>query len=141
MVVEAWQTSLGESPVQARTPRLEPYRRGLWLAFSSVRHLSCEGDAVSLLDYTRRLARLDPYFDPHDGAPESEMVCIACSQYRKYGHADDCLWLSMPKIIAVIEAAERVVEVAEDCGDCIEIHDAREGAWGQFVAALKGDTA
>lgn len=58
---------------------------------------------MSPLDAARRLASMDPYFDWCDGAPDDDMVCIACDRYRRYGHNDDCPILGLPRIVAALE--------------------------------------
>lgn len=64
---------------------------------------------MSLIDDARRL---------HDGDPPSirgsrsdnVRVCRNCNSPIN-SHAPNCPWLSMPKIVAVLEAAERTVTV------------------------------
>jgi hypothetical protein len=92
---------------------------------------------VSLLDDARRLAERKP--DGNIGA-WAEM-CIFC-----YGpltgdepHKPDCPWLSMPKIVAALDAVECAVEMLDawdiSSDDLTNVLDARH----ILVAALKGE--
>lgn len=56
---------------------------------------------MSLLDDARRIQEAGP--------PDYGDVCVICQAQLQKGHASDCPWLAMPKIINVIEAAGRVI--------------------------------
>lgn len=58
---------------------------------------------MSILDDARRLAATDPWYE-NERAGTS--FCIACGMYES--HADDCPWLALPRIVAALEAAERL---------------------------------
>ena len=65
---------------------------------------------MSPLDDARRLERDPPVTD--------DLACYYCGRPVKNTlarpgepHAPDCLWLSMPKIVTVLAAAERVAEM------------------------------
>lgn len=74
---------------------------------------------MNLLESARRLAEVEP-------RRFSEMyatwVCLYCGAIRESDdpdhpaaeHGTTCAWLSMPRIVAALEAAERVVVVAGD---------------------------
>jgi hypothetical protein len=112
---------------------------------------------VSLLDDARRLDALR--------VRQRRMICVACKQPfadGERGHAPDCPLLSMPKVVAALEAAERLasVTIAEGatvwchwCGGLIEAPDSYDPPlpfseqhapncpWRALVAALTGEAA
>lgn len=104
---------------------------------------------MSLLDDARRLMDEGPptFHAPACGhdvpqAAEPHEDCHYCGAMlsgalRQYlgEHAPDCPWLSMPKIVAALEAAERL-HVAHARGDYAEDMEADIEA---LVAALKGE--
>ena len=64
---------------------------------------------MSMLDDARKMQGRSPWFLGHDASR-----CFYCNEvlsasHPMRGHADDCPWLSMPKIVAALEAAHRVV--------------------------------
>lgn len=75
---------------------------------------------MSLVDDVKRLAADDPVeADDEQGYPA---FCRLCLSYKP--HAPDCPWLAMPKIVAALEAAERVA-AADPWVD--------DGSWGGDV--------
>lgn len=88
---------------------------------------------MSLLDDARRLAdKLDRGGDGPWTSEGRAMRCLGCDvDLVTSSHASDCPWLSMSKIVAALEAAERFVN-AKTWRDS----DAAEAA---LVAALKGE--
>jgi hypothetical protein len=76
---------------------------------------------MSILDDARRLADMSP--DGDDG--RGDTVCVYClaDHYIRDGaaftraddvqHAPDCPWLSMPKIVEALKAAEAVLWAAD----------------------------
>ncbi len=68
---------------------------------------------MSLLDDARRLAqRVDPVVDDY---------CEACQQASPpratgtpFPHASYCPWLSLPKIVAALEAAQEIIDMYPD---------------------------
>lgn len=80
---------------------------------------------MSLLDDARRLA--DPYAVPEDGPG----ICWWCGEPAMWiggGHAPDCPWLSMPRIVAALEAAEGIARISD------RKHEAWLAFWEAFGA-------
>jgi hypothetical protein len=109
------------------------------------------GDGMSLLDDARRLAAHD--LRDHDDIG-GYGFCPLCE--RTEGHRPDCPWLRLPRIVAVVEAAERVVNAVDDepvtevalDGQIYAICDkaawpdgehAADCAWQALKAALRGE--
>lgn len=66
---------------------------------------------MSPLEAARRLAATDPFVDNE----RAGTFCVFCDA-PKY-HASDCPWLAMPKIVAALEAAERMSRLVPRCHD------------------------
>lgn len=102
-----------------------------------------------LLDAAKRLADVDP-------AESESGQCIACGGYLypPHGHAPDCPWLAMPKIVEALEAAGDLVEAIDEDGptdnigrklicracvvDLVVGHHSPDCPWRQMLDALKG---
>jgi hypothetical protein len=80
---------------------------------------------VSLLGDAQQIER--------DGPPQYSDIWLCCQRLVEKGHAADCHWLSMPQIVAVIDAAGRLVD-RFDSADKREANDLVNA----LVAALKG---
>lgn len=116
---------------------------------------------MSILDAARAIRDREPW-DVGEPAP----ACVFCGGFKMDRHRPDCPWLSMSKIVAALEAAERLVATqggAEEpemgcCGGCtsercgpadLVFCDGTSGwpknehkadcPWQALVAALKGD--
>jgi hypothetical protein len=66
------------------------------------------GGGVSILDDARRLTKIQPLEED-----QGRQFCRVCGEeiggYPAWeGHARDCPWLSMPKIVAALEAADAI---------------------------------
>ena len=74
------------------------------------------------LEAARRIAATDPTYETYQGPHD----CIFCdgtlySQQDIFpitGHKDDCPWLAMPRIIAILEASETIVN-SQWCRDVL----------------------
>jgi hypothetical protein len=94
-------------------------------------------NTVSLLGDALRLVESDP------GRANSELGedywdCPHCS--GRFDHDDDCAWLSMPKIVAVLKAAERVAEALKEDEAHYAPRYLTHGAAEALVAALQDDS-
>jgi hypothetical protein len=87
---------------------------------------------MSLLESVKRSYRA--------GVPTTELdLCWYCGDFLDT-HKPDCLWVSMPQIVAVIEAAERLTGNAYvRPGDGISGRFSVENI-NALVAALKGES-
>ncbi len=76
-----------------------------------------------LLDAARRLAEYPPSYDSR-----GHMLCGYCHE-DEHVHAPDCPWLSLPKIVAALEAAEWMVKA----------HESHEypGYWGAMQRGVR----
>ena len=106
---------------------------------------------MTLLEDARRLAELAvPMWEERFN---DSGVCPHCGEYRK--HASDCAMRALPRIVAVLEAAERVAQLAyttvyaedytgaswlacRECGACDGAHT-DDCPWQPFVFALEGE--
>jgi hypothetical protein len=65
---------------------------------------------MSAVEAVKRLANTDP---------EIGDFCFACGN-DSHKHYEDCAWAVMPRLVAIVEAAERLVEndghLIQDCG-------------------------
>jgi hypothetical protein len=108
---------------------------------------------MSLLDDARRLAEMQPGWDPGTegwacsgcravSGPFADEEREADVAYAAFAHDPDCPWLSMPKIVAVIEAAARVA-AAPPRGRhvCSEECACQFKAIAALRAVLEGDKA
>ncbi len=99
---------------------------------------------MTLLDDARQILK---------GGASGDDECPHCHTYigmtvsgPNSPHRDDCPWLSMPKILAALEAAERIADlnpvneehVCTFCGDVLYSHEA-DCAHAALVAALAPD--
>jgi hypothetical protein len=111
--------------------------------------------ARSIVEMAKRLA--DDGFTPWEDF--CHLTCELCwSDFADDGsarHEDDCPWLAMPRIVAALEAAERIVAALDDdgptdngrglvcrlCGIALsrDYHDAG-CPWMALVEALRGAT-
>lgn len=88
-----------------------------------------------------------------ESAPSSDDQCPHCSAYigpvrgGDYGeHSPDCPWLAMPRIVAALEAAEKVASdmpLDEGHAECYYCggwrdHHAAGCPWQALAAALRG---
>lgn len=92
---------------------------------------------MSLLDGARRLMAVDPFAHQESESTGTYSECVACGGENRQ-HAPDCPWLSMPKIVAVLEAAEAYVREMEGQGERVDILR-RVRTYQALVAALKGE--
>ena len=90
---------------------------------------------MTLLDDARRLA--EEGFEPRDTVHESGCTfCGPSGTYRGDGpwpHLPDCSWLAMPRIVAALEAAERITgyipaaQLSRGClfceGECLDLQE------------------
>jgi hypothetical protein len=108
----------------------------------------------NLLDAARRLNQDEPIGQFETGGRN---YFVFCGRMVQQGHAPDCPWLSLPRIVAALEAAERVAETTTEpvntigidldqeyafCGEWAERDDsghASDCPWQALVAALKGN--
>lgn len=104
---------------------------------------------MSLLDDARRLtSNADWPFGPTPGGQMPE-ICMICNGY--HDHRPDCPWLAMPRILVVLEAAEKLAAWGYpardwDCAYCgaepssysepVVSHETT-CVWQPLVAALK----
>lgn len=66
---------------------------------------------MSLLDDARRLAEQD---EPDENFEHGgRRYFVFCGRMVTQGHAPDCSWLALPKIVAALEAAELMVKTHE----------------------------
>lgn len=80
---------------------------------------------MTLLDDAREIQRLGP--------PDYDGIDLCCQRVQaSQDHAPHCPWLSLPRIVAVLEAAEEIAEWYADYG-------ARSPAFDKLVAALTGE--
>lgn len=90
---------------------------------------------MSLLDAVRRL-RPETYTSETLDAGYQE-VCVRCNHRLDQGHAPDCPWLAMPRIVAALEAAERLSAAWEMPKSSIPIPGSMGGSsvdWGRGIA-------
>lgn len=67
---------------------------------------------MSLLDDAKRLAEQDAFYsDPCPDGCCSSAECVFGCQNDGRKHGPDCPWLSLPRIVAALEASERLTEL------------------------------
>jgi len=89
---------------------------------------------MSLLEDARKLLPIHP-LEEEGGARYCRVCGEAIGGYPEWdGHAPECPWLSMPKIIGALEAAERLI--AESSPDPMYITTFDN--WYRLKRALKG---
>ncbi len=104
---------------------------------------------MTLLDDARRLSVGPPPLEKFDGE-----VCHYCRHLmveivdnegnflKPQPHHPDCPWLAMPKIVAVLEAAERMVQEVGDPVTPVEefgVTEIPDRLYRPLVAALRGE--
>lgn len=108
---------------------------------------------MSLIDDARRIEEIDPTYEDDGYVGLGRHVCVFCGTWAP-DHGGDCPWLSLPQIVAALEAAEKIVGVLDEdgptdngrgmvcrcCGVALATgyHDA-DCPWQALVTALKGD--
>ena len=93
-----------------------------------------------MLDDARAMLQIQPLFEEGD-----DMACRLCgeliSPYPDFaGHESDCPWISLPKIVAALEAAERVITWDRSVAPEPSAKLVPASAYDALVAALKGET-
>lgn len=71
------------------------------------------------LEAARKLASLSELIDV-EGTPITDVrVYAICGMPVHHGHDPDCPWIAVPKIVAALEAAERMTTFSDEDGSVV----------------------
>lgn len=95
---------------------------------------------MSLLDEAKRLAMQSPFRNECVAGHTSKapVTCLFCAT-PSFSHAPDCPWLAMPRIVAALEAAERVISTYDHPDNCDGTVPINGPEYRALVAAMQGE--